>query len=106
LQEETTSILEEGVMENIPENGVQPLPDVIVEQRSEEDTPTLHLELEDSEDTNIHEIREINMSQSEEVEQDVEDMVSNIRNVSSYFFLRLKKKVMLLFCHLLLYYIS
>jgi len=77
LQEETTSTLEEGMMENIPENGVQPLPNVIVE-RSEEDTPMLHLELEDSEDTNIHEIHEINMSQSEEVEQDIEDMVSNI----------------------------
>jgi len=106
LQEETTSTLEEGMMENIPENGVQPLPDVIVE-RSEEDTPMLHLELEDSEDTNIHEIHEIHeINISEEVEQDIEDMVNNTCNVSSYFLLRFKKKVMLLFYHFLLYYIS
>lgn len=63
------------MMENMPENGVQRLADVIVEQRSEEDTPMLHLELEDSEDANIH---EISMSQSEEMEQEVEDMVNNI----------------------------
>jgi len=60
-------------MENIPENGVQRLSEIIVEQRSEEDTPMLHLELEDSEDANI---QEINMSQNEDTEQDVEDMVS------------------------------
>lgn len=73
MQEETTSTLEESIIENMPENGVQRLGDVIIEQRSEEDTPMLHLELEDSEDGNIH---EISMSQSEEMEQDVEDMVS------------------------------
>lgn len=60
------------MMENMPENGVQRLADVIVEQRSEEDTPMLHLELEDSEDANIH---EIHINQGEEMEQDVEDMV-------------------------------
>lgn len=70
--------LEEGIMENMPENGVQRLSDIIIEQRSEEDTPMLHLELEDSEDTNIH---EISMSQSEEIEQDVEDMVYNIQDI-------------------------
>lgn len=57
------------------ENGVQQLTDIIIEQRSEEDTPMLHLELEDSEDTNIH---EMNIGQSEEMEQDVEDMVNDI----------------------------
>lgn len=61
----------------MPENGVQRLSDIIIEQRSEEDTPMLHLELEDSEDTNIH---EINMGQIEEIEQDVEDMVYNIQD--------------------------
>lgn len=82
MQEETTSTLEENIMENMPENGVQRLSEVIVEQRSEEDTPMLHLELEDSEDANIH---EMNTSQSEEMEQDVEDMVNNIRNISAHF---------------------
>ncbi|XP_011688921.1 PREDICTED: pre-mRNA-processing factor 39 [Wasmannia auropunctata] len=78
VEEETTSTLEEAMMESMPENGVQRLTDVIVEQRSEEDTPMLHLELEDSDDTNIH---EISMSQNEELEQDVEDMRhSNIRS--------------------------
>lgn len=78
VEEETTSTLEEGMMENMPENGVQRLADVIVEQRSEEDTPMLHLELEDSEDANIH---EIHMNQGEEMAQDVEDMRhSNIRS--------------------------
>jgi len=66
------------MMENIPENGVQRLSEIIVEQRSEEDTPMLHLELEDSEDANI---QEMNMSQSEEMEQDVEDMVNIKYNV-------------------------
>ncbi|XP_072745375.1 pre-mRNA-processing factor 39 isoform X1 [Anoplolepis gracilipes] len=76
--EEEVSTLEESIMENMPENGVQRLSDIIVEQRSEEDTPMLHLELEDSEDTNIH---EISMGQSEEMEQDVEDMShANIRS--------------------------
>lgn len=70
-------MLEENIMENIPENGVQRLSEIIVEQRSEEDTPMLHLELEDSEDANI---QEMNMSQSEEVEQDIEDMVSKVQN--------------------------
>lgn len=65
------------MMENMPENGVQRLADVIVEQRSEEDTPMLHLELEDSDDANMH---EIHMNQGEEIEQDVEDMV--ICNIS------------------------
>lgn len=64
-------------MDNMPENGVQRLSDTIVEQRSEEDTPMLHLELEDSEDANIH---EINISQSEEMEQDVQDLVNNIQD--------------------------
>lgn len=70
-------MLEENIMENIPENGVQRLSEIIVEQRSEEDTPMLHLELEDSEDANI---QEMNMSQSEEIEQDVEDMVSKVQD--------------------------
>lgn len=74
------------MMENMPENGVQRLADVIVEQRSEEDTPMLHLELEDSEDANIH---EIHMNQGEEMAQDVEDMV--ICNIS--FFLTFISKI-------------
>lgn len=61
-------------MDNMSENGVQRLSDIIVEQRSEEDTPMLHLELEDSEDANIH---EININQSEEMAEDVQDMVNN-----------------------------
>jgi len=69
------------MMENIPENGVQRLSEIIVEQRSEEDTPMLHLELEDSEDANI---QEMNMSQTEEMEQDVEDMVNTKYNVLLY----------------------
>ncbi|XP_029163575.1 pre-mRNA-processing factor 39 isoform X1 [Nylanderia fulva] len=76
--EEEVSTMEEGIMDSMPENGVQRLSDIIVEQRSEEDTPMLHLELEDSEDANIH---EININQSEEIEQDVQDMGhSNIRS--------------------------
>lgn len=69
-------------MENMPENGVQRLSDVIVEQRSEEDTPMLHLELEDSEDANIH---EMGMTQSDEMEPDVEDMVNIICDTCSHF---------------------
>lgn len=72
--------MEESIIENMSENGVQRLSDIMVEQRSEEDTPMLHLELEDSEDTNIH---EMNIGQSEEIEQDVEDMVHNIQNFCS-----------------------
>lgn len=53
------------------ENGVQRLTEIIVEQRSEEDTSMLHLELEDSDDANIH---EININRSMEMEQ-YEDMV-------------------------------
>lgn len=71
-------------MENIPENGVQRLSEVIVEQRSEEDTPMLHLELEDSEDANI---QEMNMGQNEELEQDVEDMVSKTQDVIIYIYM-------------------
>lgn len=70
------------MMDNMPENGVQRLADVIVEHRSEEDTPMLHLELEDSEDASI---QEMNMDQSEEMEQDVEDMVNNICNIIFHF---------------------
>lgn len=73
MQEET-SILEESIVENMAENGVQRLTDIIIEQRSEDDTPLLHLELEDSGDTSIH---EISVTQSEEIEQDVEEMVNN-----------------------------
>lgn len=65
-------------MENMSENGVQRLADIIVEQHSEEDTPMLHLELENSEDTNVH---ETNMGQSEEMEQDIEDMVYIIKHI-------------------------
>lgn len=88
------------MMENMPENGVQRLSDVIVEQRSEEDTPMLHLELEDSEDANIH---EINMSHGEEMEQDIEAMVIYV----SFFlcFLCLKKNRPL-FYHFILRCIS
>lgn len=76
--EEEVPAMEESIIENMSENGVQRLSDIMVEQRSEEDTPMLHLELEDSEDTNIH---EMNIGQSEEIEQDVEDMGhSNIRS--------------------------
>ncbi|XP_014488048.1 PREDICTED: pre-mRNA-processing factor 39 [Dinoponera quadriceps] len=75
--EEEASMLEETIVENMTENGVQQLTDIIIEQRSEEDTPMLHLELEDSEDTNVH---EMNVAQSEEIEQEVEEMEhSNVR---------------------------
>lgn len=102
MQEETTSTLEEGMMD-MPENGVQRLADVIVEQRSEEDTPMLHLELEDSEDANIH---EINIGQSEEMEQDVEDMVKYMRCYYSFLLMFKSRKKTLLFCHFLLHCIS
>lgn len=69
------------MVENMAENGVQQLTDIIIKHRDEEDTPMLHLELEDSEDTNIH---EINIGQSEEVEQDVEEMVSDITTKFTY----------------------
>lgn len=65
--------MEETIVENMPENGVQQLTDIsITEQRSEEDTPMLHLELEDSEDANI---QETNVDQSEEAVQEIEEMV-------------------------------
>lgn len=83
--QEGSSALQESLMENVPENGVQRLSDIIVDQRSEEDTPMLHLELEDSEDANIH---EISMGQSEEIEQDIEDMV-NIKYISFYLIAKL-----------------
>ncbi|KAL0116599.1 hypothetical protein PUN28_009913 [Cardiocondyla obscurior] len=71
VEEETTSTLEDTMMENMPENGVQRLSDVIVDQNREDDTTMLQLQLEDSEDGNIH---EISMTQAEEMEQVVEDM--------------------------------
>lgn len=65
--------MEETIVENMPENGVQQLTDIIItEQRSEEDTPMLHLELEDSEDANI---QETSVDQSEEAVQEIEEMV-------------------------------
>lgn len=71
--EEEESILQEGVaMESIPENGVQRFNDIIIEQHSEEDTPMLHLELEDSGDTTVH---EINMNQSVQMERDEENVL-------------------------------
>lgn len=74
LQEEA-SIVEESIVENMAENGVQQeLTEIMIEQRSEEDTPMLHLELEDSGDTNIH---EMNVGQSEVIEEDVEEMVND-----------------------------
>jgi len=76
-------MLEEEVIESMPENGVQRVTDIIMEQRSDEDSSTLHLQLEDSEDTNI---QEMNMDQNEEIEQDVEEIVSNLCNISSYFY--------------------
>lgn len=82
MQEETTSMLEEEVIESMPENGVQRIMDVIVEQRNEEDASTLHLQLEDSEDANI---QEMNMDQNEEMEQDIEEIVSDLCNIFSHF---------------------
>jgi len=76
-------MLEEEVIESMPENGVPRVIDIIMEQRSDEDSSTLHLQLEDSEDTNI---QEMNMDQNEEIEQDVEEIVSNLCNISSYFY--------------------
>lgn len=67
-------MLEESIVENMTENRVQRLTDIIIEQRTEEDTPMLHLELEDSGDTNI---QEINVGQSEEIEQDADEIVSD-----------------------------
>lgn len=83
--QEGSSALEESLMENVPENGVQQLSEIIVDQRSEEDTPMLHLELEDSEDANTH---ETNTGQSEEIKQDTEDMV-NIKYISFYLIAKL-----------------
>jgi len=76
-------MLEEEVIESMPENGVQRVTDVIVEQRSDEDSSTLHLQLEDSEDANI---QEMNMDQNEEMEQDVEEIVNNLCNIFSHFY--------------------
>ena len=69
-------------MESIPENGVQRFGDIIIEQHSEDDAPMLHLELEDSDDTTIH---EINMNQSiqigvQETVPDLETSASQIVN--------------------------
>lgn len=55
---------EEVVMESIPENGVQRFGDIIIEQHNEDDSTMLHLELENSDDTTIH---EINMNQSVQI---------------------------------------
>lgn len=64
VEEEEPILQEEVVMESIPENGVQRFGDIIIEQHNEDDSSMLHLELEDSGDTTIH---EINMNQTVQI---------------------------------------
>lgn len=78
-------------MESIPENGVQRFGDIIIEQHNEDDSSMLHLELEDSGDTTIH---EINMNQSvqigiQETVPDLETSASQIVNKIYFFLLNL-----------------
>lgn len=71
---------EEVVMESIPENGVQRFGDIIIEQHNEEDSSMLHLELEDSSDTNIHEIN-MNQSVQIEVQENVPDLETSASQI-------------------------
>lgn len=78
-------------MESIPENGVQRFGDIIIEQHNEDDSSMLHLELEDSGDTTIH---EINMNQTvqigiQETVPDLETSASQIVNKIYFFLLNL-----------------
>lgn len=78
-------------MESIPENGVQRFGDIIIEQHNEDDSSMLHLELEDSGDTTIH---EINMNQTvqigiQETVPDLETSASQIVNEIYFFLLNL-----------------
>ncbi|KAK9294681.1 hypothetical protein QLX08_010798 [Tetragonisca angustula] len=78
VEEEEPVLQEEVVMESIPENGVQRFGDIIIEQHSEDDAPMLHLELEDSDDTTIH---EINMNQS--IQIGVQETVPDLETSAS-----------------------
>ncbi|KAG7204054.1 hypothetical protein KM043_001911 [Ampulex compressa] len=69
--EEERTIMQEEIMESVPENGIQRFTDIIIEQHNEDDTPMLHLELEDSEDTTVH---EINMNQTVQIAQAIESI--------------------------------
>lgn len=67
-------------MESIPENGVQRFGDIIIEQHNEEDSSMLHLELEDSSDTTIHEIN-MNQSVQIEVQENVPDLETSASQI-------------------------
>ncbi|XP_015440277.1 PREDICTED: pre-mRNA-processing factor 39 isoform X1 [Dufourea novaeangliae] len=68
--EEEEPVLQEGIiMESIPENGVQRFGDIIIQPHNEDESSILHLELDDSADTTVH---EINMNQSVHIEGDQE----------------------------------
>lgn len=69
-------------MESIPENGVQRFGDIIIEQHNEDDSSMLHLELEDSGDTTVH---EINMNQNVEigVQESVPDLETSVSQIVS-----------------------
>lgn len=67
------------VMESVPENGVQRFGDIIIEQHAEDESSMLHLELEDSGDTTVH---EINMNQSVQMEAD-QETVPDLETVTS-----------------------
>ncbi|KAI4484640.1 hypothetical protein M0804_007206 [Polistes exclamans] len=79
--EEESHVLQ--VVDNLSENGVQRLNDIIIE-RHNDSTQMLHLELEDSGDTNIHEVTIDQTIQSEvtvpELETPPPPNVNNIPN--------------------------
>ncbi|XP_033299623.1 pre-mRNA-processing factor 39 [Bombus bifarius] len=80
VEEEVPVLQEEVVMESIPENGVQRFGDIIIEQHNEEDSSMLHLELEDSSDTTIHEIN-MNQSVQIEVQENVPDLETSTSQI-------------------------
>ncbi|XP_076656718.1 pre-mRNA processing factor 39 isoform X1 [Halictus rubicundus] len=70
VEEEGPVFHSEVIMESIPENGVQRFSDII-QQHHEDESSMLHLELDDSTDTAVH---EINMNQSVQIEEDQENV--------------------------------
>ncbi|KAK2575476.1 hypothetical protein KPH14_011205 [Odynerus spinipes] len=65
IEEESRVLDEASVIEGASENGIQRLSDIIIEQHNEEDSSMLHLELDDSRDTNVHEVTISQNMQSE-----------------------------------------
>lgn len=89
------------VVESFSENGVQRLNDIIIE-RHNDSTPMLHLELEDSGDTNVHEVTIDQTMQSEigvpELEAPPPPNVNNMPNTPILSSLKVKEATHLMVC--------